>query len=232
MKKIKKMPLVILTLIVLVLIASISIFIFNARETKSKDSVLLEEKKADVVKDKQTDEKSNDKVDEIELVDKTKEESKKEESTSNTTSTSTNSKKESTTSNQKSTQSSNNSNTTNNSKKQEESVANQPQSQSQTQTNNTQTNNSQSSNNVTTDPYNYITGGVIDSPTKEACLAKGDAILNRHLDELMDYNSMHIDNQKSQDITNLECYPVHKPDQDGWFLNILCNSGNCNSKYK
>ena len=97
MKKIKKMPLVILTLIVLVLIASISIFIFNARETKSKDSVLLEEKKADVVKDKQTDEKSNDKVDEIELVDKTKEESKKEESTGNTTSTSTNSKKESTT---------------------------------------------------------------------------------------------------------------------------------------
>ena len=48
----------------------------------------------------------------------------------------------------------------------------------------------------------------------------------------MDYNSTHMDNQKSQDITNLECYPVHKPDQDGWFLNILCNSGNCNSKYK
>lgn len=224
MKKRKKMPLVILTLMVLVLIASISIFIFNARETKSKDSVLLEEKKADV--------KTNDKVDEIESVDKINEEDNKKESTSNTTSTSSNSKKESIISNQKSTQSSNSSNTTNNSKKQEEPVVDQIQTQSQSQTNNTQTNNSQSSNNVTTDPYNYITGGVIDSPTKEACLAKGDAILDRHLDELMDYNSMHMDNQKSQDITNIECYPVHKPDQDGWFLNILCNSGNCNSKYK
>ena len=228
MKKKKKMPLVILTLMVLVLIASISIFIFNTRETKNKNSVLLEEEKVDVVKDKKTDEETNGKADEIESVDKTKEENKKKESNNNISSTSSNSKKESTASNHKSTQSSNNTNITDNSKKQEEPVVN----QSQSQTNNTQSNNTQSSNNVTTDPYNYITGGVIDAPTKESCLAKGDAILNKHLDELMDYNSMHMDNQKSQDITNLECYPVHKPDQDGWFLNILCNSGNCNSKYK
>lgn len=227
MKKRKKMPLVISTLMVLVLIASISIFIFNARETKNKDSVLLEEKKTDVVKDERIDEKSDKKVDEIESIYKSKEESKKKENANNTSSTSSNSKKESIVSNQKpTTQPSNNSNTTDNSKEQEEPLSN------QTQTNNTQSNNNQSSNNVTTDLYNHITGGVIDAPTKDACLAKGDAILNRHLDELMDYNSMHMDNQRSQDITNLECYPVHKPDQDGWFLNILCNSGNCNSKYK
>lgn len=226
MKKRKKMPLVILTLMVLVLIASISIFAFNARETKNKDSVLLEEKKTDVVKDEKIDGDSNKKVKKIESIDKPKEESKKKENTNNTSSTSSSNKKESIVSNQKPTQPSNNTNATNNSKKSEETVVN------QNQTNNTQTNHTQSSNNVTTDPYNYITGGVIDAPTKDACLAKGDVILNRHLDELIDYNSIHMDNQKSQDITNLECYPVHKPDQDGWFLNILCNSGNCNSKYK
>ena len=44
MKKIKKMPLVISTLIVLVLIASISIFIFNAREYKNKESLKIDQK--------------------------------------------------------------------------------------------------------------------------------------------------------------------------------------------
>lgn len=226
MKNKKVKPLVILTIMVLILVGIGTIF--YARESlKSKlksDQVNVSEKvkekddkKEEITNTEKVEEdysKPSDKLDDdkevkVSTKDTVKEDKKVTTNNNNNSNNTTSSK------------SSNNSNTSKSSDATTSSNSNESQS-----------NNTQPSNNVTTDPYNYITGGVIDSPTKEACLAKGDVILNRHLDELMDYNSTHMDNQKSQDITNLECYPVHKPDQDGWFLNILCNSGNCNSKYK
>lgn len=227
MKSKKVKPLVILTIMVLVLVGIGTIF-YARESSKSKlkaDQVNVSENlkekddKEEAIKTEKVEDassKTSDKLNE-DKEDKTttKDIVKEEKNTNNSKNNSNNNNSNNTVSKSSGTNTSKNSDTTTSSNN-----------------NQSQPNNTQSSNNVTTDPYNYITGGVIDAPTKESCLAKCDAILNRHLDELMDYNSMHMDNQKSQDITNLECYPVHKPDQDGWFLNILCNSGNCNSKYK
>lgn len=229
MKSKKVKPLVILTIMVLVLVGIGTIF-YARESSKSKlksDQVNVSEKlkekddKEEAIKTEKVEDassKTSDKLnDDKEDKTNTKDIIKEEKNTNNSNNNSNNNNSNNT--------SSKSSGGTNTSKNSDTTI-------SSSNNNQSQSNNTQPSNNITTDPYNYITGGVIDAPTKESCLAKGDAILNKHLDELMDYNSMHMDNQKSQDITNLECYPVHKPDQDGWFLNILCNSGNCNSKYK
>ena len=226
MKNKKVKPLVILTIMVLILVGIGTIF--YARESlKSKlksDQVNVSEK----VKEK------DDKKEEITNTEKVEDDSSKPSDKSDDDKEVKVSTKDTVKEDKKVTTNNNNSsnNTASSTSSSNSNTSKSSDATTSSNSNQSQSNNIQPSNNVTTDPYNYITGGVIDAPTKESCLAKGDAILNKHLDELMDYNSMHMDNQKSQDITNLECYPVHKSDQDGWFLNILCNSGNCNSKYK
>lgn len=76
--------------------------------------------------------------------------------------------------------------------------------------------------------YDYITGGVKEFNTQSECLAKGEEINTRESMKILEYNSEHMDNQKSTDITNYSCYPSG----GGYFLDISCNSGNCNLKYK
>lgn len=119
-------------------------------------------------------------------------------------------------------------------KKQENQNNNSSQSSSNSNTNTTVVE-EQPTENTTTESkndnvgyYDYITGGVKEYNTQSECLAKGEEINTRESMKILEYNSEHMDNQKSTDITNYSCYPSG----GGYFLDISCNSGNCNLKYK
>lgn len=92
--------------------------------------------------------------------------------------------------------------------------------------------NSIGDNNSSTDFYYSITGGIKEYSTSDECLQVGEEIAFKELEEVLNYNEQHIDNQIDVDIKYYRCLPVQDEYGTGWFLNIYCNSGNCNEKYK
>lgn len=98
--------------------------------------------------------------------------------------------------------------------------------------NNNDNNSSSSQISESTDFYYSITGGIKEYLTSDECLQAGEQIALQELDDVMTYNEQHMDNQIDVDINYYRCLPVQDENGTGWFLNIFCNSGNCNEKYK
>ena len=86
--------------------------------------------------------------------------------------------------------------------------------------------------NTSTSMYDSITGGKKEYATSDECFTKGSYIQERELNDVLDYNEQHLDNQKKSDIQYFRCYPVIDDNGEGWFLQLYCYSGECNSKYK
>ena len=98
--------------------------------------------------------------------------------------------------------------------------------------NNNDNNSSSSQISESTDFYYSITGGIKEYSSSDECLKAGERIALQELDDVMTYNEQHMDNQIDVDINYYRCLPVQDGNGTGWFLNIFCNSGNCNEKYK
>lgn len=86
---------------------------------------------------------------------------------------------------------------------------------------------------VSTNDINYdIHKGIVEFATNSGCERAGNDIVNIELDQVIAYNSEN-DNSKSVDIRYTACYQVTSQANTimGYYLNIYCESGNCN-RYK
>ncbi len=196
----------------------------------------------DKVESKDKIEKENISDNQTETSKPTEDDTKKEQNSSNDNkvNNSTTNKKTTTNNNQvqNNTKSNNSSNTTNNSNNKNNGSSEQPKenkvpdvpSEQPKPTND----NVDLTKVVDTNSFFYsIHKGQKDTATESGCLKAGEDIANKELDQVMEYNEQHPDNQKSVDINYFRCYEVtSKADTVMYYyLNIFCNSGNCN-RYK
>ncbi|MBQ3474883.1 MAG: hypothetical protein IJH20_01795 [Bacilli bacterium] len=86
---------------------------------------------------------------------------------------------------------------------------------------------------VSTNDINYgIHKGIVEFSTNSGCEKAGNDIVNIELNQVIEYNAEH-DNTKDVDIRYPACYQVTSQANTimGYYLNIYCESGNCN-RYK
>ena len=86
---------------------------------------------------------------------------------------------------------------------------------------------------VSTNDINYgIHKGVVEFSTNAGCTKAGDDIVDIELNQVIAYNAEN-DNSKTVDIRYPACYQVISQANTimGYYLNIYCESGNCN-RYK
>lgn len=86
---------------------------------------------------------------------------------------------------------------------------------------------SESNNNETTNFYDSITHGQWenDADSESLCLAKGLKIQEKELDEILDWNEIHQEDQRQPIINYSRCYPVIKNGQKHWYLHFFTTLG-------
>lgn len=80
--------------------------------------------------------------------------------------------------------------------------------------------------------YQSITNCKVDYDSSSTCYSAGDRLTEMYLNDLMDYNELNPDNQKSREIQNTECYSVDTDNGVKWFLLVVCYNNYCSQNYK
>lgn len=228
-KKSRKIKVILFASIVLIGIVSFLVISHNKKSTLDsntdkvdKNSIKLVEDKVDINEEKIVEDKGEESTTEeikIEVSNTPKSEEKKKEVNNQ-----------------------NKSNASSKSNKQENTISQEQPIQQPTTTPKQEevvNNNSSSSNNSSnekpqeiqdenTDFYNSITHGKWETDINDSsslCEAKGVRIANNELNAILDWNELHVDEQKQPIINYSRCYPVIKDGITHWYLHFFTTKG-------
>ena len=124
---------------------------------------------------------------------------------------------------------SDNQTTTNNDEmKEQTSITKQEIVENDNSTSSSSSNNEVQTNIETTDFYNSITHGQWETDINDSeslCEAKGVRIAINELNEILDWNELHEEDQKQPIINYSRCYPVIKDGVKHWYLHFFTTKG-------